>query len=177
MKQTSFAEIISLAERAGPLLLAGAADAVGQAAVRVQATAQKKFGVYQPQVGPFPAWQPLAESTVAEKLRAGAEGDDPLIGHYQGPHEYLSGNNIFDAKGQQNEAWPTSLRRSIEIARHNPLLAEVGTNDPIGLYQELGTSRIPPRPFMRPAGYEEGQELERDMAGVVVAVFFEGGGP
>ena len=60
--------------------------------------------------------------------------------------------------------------RLVEIAKHNPLLAEVGTNDPVGLYQELGTATIPPRPFMRPAGYEEGKELEKALAAALVAL-------
>lgn len=164
MRQTSWSNVVALARGASPALLAGVSEAIAKTAVQVQATAQRKFGIYQPAEGPFNAWQQLAASTVAAKARAGAEGDDPLIGHYAG--------------ASQNSQWPTPLRRSIEIAEHNPLLAEVGTNDPIGLYQELGTATIPPRPFMRPAGYEVAPEFKTEVAAVVVAVFFEtGGGP
>jgi hypothetical protein len=31
----------------------------------------------------------------------------------------------------------------------------VGTNDPKGIWQELGTSRIPPRPWLRRAAVAE----------------------
>jgi HK97 gp10 family phage protein len=31
------------------------------------------------------------------------------------------------------------------------IAVEAGTDDPTGIYQEFGTSRMPPHPFMRPA--------------------------
>lgn len=33
---------------------------------------------------------------------------------------------------------------------HGPFV-DFGTNDPVGIYQEFGTSKMPPHPFMRPA--------------------------
>lgn len=157
----SFADFVKWAGDSGALLTAEAIKVVSKTAVRVQARAMSKIGTYQPAVGPFNAWQQLAPSTLAAKRRAGATGDDPLIGYY--------------APGHQNSVWPVALRASIEIKRHDPLTAEVGTNDPLGPWQELGTARgIPPRPFMRPAGYEEAPKLKTDMEAVIRTVLFGG---
>jgi len=113
-------------------------EAVAKGAVKVQSTAKAKFGVYQPGVGGFPAWPQLAESTIKQKERAGG-GEDPLIGHYV----HKKGGR---AGGQ--------LRNSI-LVKVGEMEAAVGTNDKVGEYQEFGTSRIPPRPFLRPALYQE----------------------
>lgn len=157
MRNTSFSKMISWAGATAPKLAAAAAPVVATTAVKVQARAMNKIGHYQPAVGPFNAWQTLAPVTLAQKQRAGAAGDDPLIGYYPA--------------GSANEVWPVALRASIEIAQHTPLVAEVGTNDPIGPWQEFGTSRgIPPRPFMRPSGYEEAQDFKRAMEAVILAV-------
>ena len=91
----------------------------------IEETAKEELGVYQPAVGPFEAWSPLAESTKADRARAGYAEDEPLL---------RSG----------------SLRNSIE-SEVIGLAAIVGTKSEIGLWQEVGTDRIPPRPFIGPA--------------------------
>ncbi len=74
----------------------------------------------------LPEWPPLAASTVAEKERLGYVGHvsetDPLLrtGH---------------------------LRESIEVSIDG-LTGVLGSTEPVALWQELGTSRIPPRPFL-----------------------------
>ena len=114
-------------------------EAVAVSAVKVQSTAVKKFGTYQPGVGGFPAWAPLAESTIEQKAKAGG-GEDPLIGHY-----------VHKTGGGAGGSFVIQFRF---ITRD--LWASIGTNDPVGVYQEYGTSRgIPPRPFLQPALYEE----------------------
>lgn len=91
----------------------------------IEETAKEEIGVYQPAYGPFDAWAPLAESTKADRVRRGYAEDDPLL-----------------RTGK--------LRDSIEseVVR---LAAIIGTKSDIGLWQEVGTSHIPPRPFIGPA--------------------------
>ncbi|MCG7388749.1 hypothetical protein [Pantoea sp. ACRSB] len=91
----------------------------------IEETAKEELGVYQPAVGPFEAWSPLTESTKADRARAGYAEDEPLL---------RSGG----------------LRESIE-SEVTGLAAIVGTKSEIGLWLEVGTDRIPPRPFIGPA--------------------------
>lgn len=91
----------------------------------IEETAKEEIGVYQPAYGPFDAWAPLAESTKAERVRLGYSEDEPLL---------RSGE----------------LRDSIQ-SEVMGLAAIVGTKKEIGLWLEVGTDRIPPRPFIGPA--------------------------
>lgn len=91
----------------------------------IEETAKEEIGVYQPAVGPFEAWSPLAESTKADRVRSGYTEDDPLL---------RSGD----------------LKNSLE-SEVVGLAAIVGTKSEIGLWHEVGTDRIPPRPFIGPA--------------------------
>lgn len=137
-KINSLTELARQLENHSFLFQENARLAVAQSAVKVQSTAKSKFGVYQPGVGGFPAWQGLAESTIQQKERAGGS-EDPLIGHYI--HKTGGG-----AGGE--------LRNSV-LAKIDGLSAVVGTNNKVGTYQEMGTRHIPPRPFLRPALYQE----------------------
>ncbi|GIM47036.1 hypothetical protein DNHGIG_25850 [Collibacillus ludicampi] len=119
---------------------------------KVQQTAVSKFGQYQPAVGPFPAWAVLSQQTIRQKLRAGAPGDDPLIGHYAGK--------------RKNSVYPTILRNSIQ-AQVKGLVGYVGTNNPVGEWQEFGTRHIPPRPFLRPALYQEQEFIKEQFKGAL----------
>jgi HK97 gp10 family phage protein len=79
----------------------------------------------------LPLWPPLRPATVADKARRGYVGrisaTDPL---------YREG----------------SLRESIAMDADPAALAViVGSNDRVGAYQEIGTSKMPPRPFLMPA--------------------------
>lgn len=91
----------------------------------IEETAKEEIGVYQPAYGPFDAWAPLAESTKADRVRQGYSEDEPLL---------RSGE----------------LRESIQ-SEIVGLAAIVGTKSEIGLWQEVGTEHIPPRPFIGPA--------------------------
>ena len=91
----------------------------------IEEMAKEEIGVYQPAYGPFDAWGPLAESTKADRVRQGYSEDEPLL---------RSGE----------------LRDSIE-SEVVGLAAIVGIKSDIGLWQEVGTERIPPRPIIGPA--------------------------
>ena len=69
-------------------------------------------------------WPALAESTIKEKAAAGYAVPAPLL-----------------REGEMRD----SIRHEVD-----PILLElvVGSNDKTALFQELGTVRIPPRPFL-----------------------------
>jgi hypothetical protein len=79
----------------------------------------------------MPGWPALAPSTVAEKERLGYTGrlspTDPLL-----------------RTGEMRE----SISASVDAAT---LTGVVGSTDPVAIFQELGTERIPPRPFLSTA--------------------------
>jgi HK97 gp10 family phage protein len=88
----------------------------------VEKRAKEKIGEYQEQAGPFVAWQELADSTVADRERKGYPGDEPLL-----------------RTGDMRD----SIEHSVADGE-----AHVGSNSDIALYQELGTSKMPPRSFL-----------------------------
>lgn len=92
-------------------------------------------------------WTQLKASTQRQRVSLGFSANEPLL---------RSGE----------------LQRSIEHQIHGHD-GYVGTNDPIAIYQECGTSRIPPRPFMGGALAHNEHKLE-DLWGVVVAASFGG---
>lgn len=84
--------------------------------------AKGEFGTYQQGAGPFGDWPELAPATKEDRLRKGFTENDPLL---------RSGD----------------LRDSMQREVHD-FDAVVGSTDPVMLYQELGTTRIPPRPVL-----------------------------
>ncbi len=77
----------------------------------------------------LPQWKPLAESTVGEKRRLG------YVGHVSATDPLLR---------------TAHLRESIKVSVQLHEVA-VGSEEKIALWQEMGTRRIPARPFMGPA--------------------------
>jgi len=81
----------------------------------------------------LPQWPPLAESTIAEKQRLGYTGQvsatDPLLrtGELRGSIESDAERTATGVEGV------------------------VGSNSKVALYQEMGTAKIPPRPFLATA--------------------------
>lgn len=137
--------------------------AVKKGALKVRDDAVKKFGTLQPAVGPFPAWEPLKPETIAQK---GASGDgNPLIGSYG---EYIKGKRQKVARKSSSSAYPAPLRNTIEIDCDN-LNAVIGSKDPLGPIHEYGAAGtgkghngiIPPRPFLRPALYENLENIQK----------------
>jgi len=104
-----------------------------RAARLLQRRAKAKFGVYQPEAGPFVAWAELAESTKAERSRLGFSENEPLL-----------------RRGDLRD----SIERQVEIDE-----AQVGSNDDRMVWQELGTARIPPRSVLGSTGIESADEV------------------
>ena len=107
--------------------------ALERAAVIVEKEAKASVGTYQDEAGPFAAWAELADSTKADRLRQGFSENDP---------ELRTGE----------------MRDSIE---HTVIMdgfsgeAHVGSDDEILEYQELGTSKMPPRSILGGALFRE----------------------
>lgn len=159
MRRVTPAQMAAIFAIAPARIEAAAKTVLTKGAVKVRDEAVKKFGTYQPAVGPYEAWQLLTIATVNRKMDyGGAEGPDPLIGHY--------------GSDERNSIWPAHLRNTIEW-KVDGLTAQVGTNDPIGPWQEFGTSRgIPPRPFLRPALWENQSFIRSEMrVGIAEAMF------
>lgn len=105
-----------------------------RAAAIIEREAKREFGVYQPQTGPFPAWEELAESTKADRVAKGFTEDDPLR-----------------RTGE--------LRDSVSREVHG-LDAVVGSTSDLMIYHEFGTSRMPARPVFGPAAFRHRREIE-----------------
>ena len=97
-------------------------DTMQRACEAVQKRAQHYIGSYHGAAGPFAAWEKLAPSTVEDRVRHGYAPDQPLL-----REGTLRASIEYTIKG--NQGW-------------------VGSNLDIAVFQELGTSRIPPRPFL-----------------------------
>ena len=111
-------------------------------ATHIADDAKARIGEYQDGVGPYPAWRNLADSTVQDRISKGFTPDDPLL-----------------RTGE--------LRDSIQVVADGSTAGAV-SDDPVAVYQEMGTVRIPPRPFLGPAGFTSKQGIER----VVSAILF-----
>lgn len=103
-------------------------DMIGAA---VKTEVEKEIGEYQGSIGPFPATAPLADATLERKGRDNlGKGGDP--------------NTPLYATGKFHD----SIGTAKDI---NSLSVEIGTDVEYIIEQELGTSRIPPRPVFGPA--------------------------
>src|SRR5882724_7536891 len=90
------------------------------------------------------AWPPLAESTIMDKAAHGFKTPAPLL---------RTG----------------TLRDSIEYTVHGNQ-GWVGSDNPVAVFQELGTSRIPPRSFLVSAAISSEDKIHRMVGASAVAV-------
>jgi phage gpG-like protein len=149
-KISSLNVLISKLSKAEFQLKENLVKAVAHSTAKVQATAKSKFGHYQPAVGGFPAWKLLTLQTILEKINRGMNDANPLIGAY-GKHVFQHAN-----LATSRTAYPVALRDSI-LVKNFGLVGVVGTNNPLARHHEFGAPRanIPPRPFIRPALFQE----------------------
>jgi HK97 gp10 family phage protein len=113
----------------------------------IETTAKDKLGYYQEAVGPYPAWEQLSDRTLAEHAALGV-GDSPLV---------LTGGLYASIEHQVNDTE-----------------AVIGTKSEIGLYQEIGTDKIPPRPFMGPSLLENEEKIKKIMGDHLVTAIIGG---
>lgn len=94
----------------------------------LQKKVKEKYGEYQPQAGEFVAWAELAESTKQDRERQGYPEDEPLL-----------------RTGEVRDSVKRLVRDSEGF---------VGSDNDIAVYEELGTSKMPPRSTFGSAGVE-----------------------
>jgi HK97 gp10 family phage protein len=145
---------VSLADFATHMLTAVVAmkhaehKALKKAALLIEREAKSEIGAYQPQVGPFPEWAPLADSTEAQKAAKGYPSGAPLL-----------------ATGKMRD----NITHEID-----GLDAVIGSPDDIAVFHEFGTSKMPPRPIFGPAAYKNLEKLHLIIGTEVVAGIIEG---
>lgn len=116
-----------------------------KAGALIEAEARKKIGLENE------GWAPLAPSTIERKTAAGHVGR-------------ISATDPLFATGE--------LRASLSHEVKDRAVY-IGTPDHVGVYQEIGTSRIPPRPFLSAAAHEHGAQAAK-LAGHEVALAVAG---
>jgi HK97 gp10 family phage protein len=114
----------------------------------VEKKAVEKIGEYQEEVGPFPAWTPLAPATIDDRIAKGFSPDEPLL-----------------RTGEMRD----SIKHEVD-----GLEAIIGSQSPIAAYQEFGTEKIPPRPFIGPAAFESKKQIEA-ILGIAIVTAIAGG--
>lgn len=115
----------------------------------VQREAKREIGHYQDQAGQFVAWAGLADSTLADKDRKGYGTPDPLL-----------------RTGDMRD----SIERRVEQSGFLGVTeGAVGSDSDIAVYQELGTSKMPPRSFLGGAAFRKAEEVAEVLGSGVVA--------
>lgn len=117
-----------------------ALDLIG---AKIAADARAKIGTYQRATNGFVRWAPLAQSTEAEKRRLGYPTGAPLLRD-------------------------GTLRASIQHEMLSSTEVIVGSKSDIAAYQEFGTSRIPPRPFIGPAAMQNAKLIQQVLGAAVI---------
>ncbi|HEX3350111.1 MAG TPA: hypothetical protein VHS58_18635 [Acetobacteraceae bacterium] len=72
--------------------------------------------------------------------------------------------HAHDAPWERTGALHASIGSDADTSR-----AVIGSSDPVAVYQELGTARVPPRPFLAPVGAEHGAAAADAVGAAVVA--------
>lgn len=122
-----------------------------KAAKLVEKTAKSEIGHLQPEVGPFPEWAELADSTKEEKARLGYFFNDDY--------------NPLLRTGELQESYTHEVKG---------LEAVIGSKSDIAVYHEFGTPKMPPRPVLGPAAFRNKEKI-RAIIGVAAVSGLLGG--
>jgi HK97 gp10 family phage protein len=141
MRELSMLDMVTRLAAAEVAVHVGAHAALERVATRVEQTAKAELGVYQPATGPFPEWAELADSTKADRVAKGFTENDPLL---------------------RTGALRDSISHEVE-----GLTATIGSTSDIAEYQEFGTSKMPPRPFLGPALERNHEAMLAELGGAV----------
>lgn len=128
---TQMASIFTKAALAMPM---ASREAIEKAADMVLVQIRSEPGEYQTGSGPFASWAPLAASTLDDKARKGWPSPSPEL-----------------RSGELRDSYEKTI-----VSNHE---AAVGSNSDIAVYQELGTSKMPPRSIIGLAGAKKEHEI------------------
>lgn len=149
-----FAEHLTKAATVELIAINKALDVAGKA---VKAQARHYIGHLQDDLGGKSvggAWDELADSTKADKQRKVDNGDLAL-----------TLNADFNPL-MRTGALYRSIDYTVNMAR---LEVVIGSTDPIAAYQEFGTDKIPPRPFIGRAAYALAPKIAAIFGAAVVS--------
>ena len=130
--------------------LVAAKDGVKAAVELLDKAAKAEIGTYQEASGPFGAWPELADSTKEDRLRKGFTENDPL----------LRSGDLRESIHHEAEDWEGT----------------VGSDSDVMVWQEFGTSKMPPRPVLGIALYDNLDKIQ-DMIGHAAVSGFVGASP
>lgn len=153
MPDLNIAEFVLHLERAVFNLAHEEHEAMERACKVVEKEAKAEIGTYQSAAGPFPAWAPLSDATLDGFYHQGGFW-------VQGKEDagYAPPDNPLLREGTMRD----SIQHKVE-GHFAGSQGVVGTNDPVAVYQELGTPNatypIPPRSFLGRAAYVKAHEV------------------
>lgn len=111
-------------------------------AERIEKTAKDEIGHYQAAIGPFEAWDPLADSTEADKANKGYPANAPL-----------------ERTGQFRDTFKSEVEDFVAV---------IGSTDERAPWFEFGTAKMPPRPILGPAVIINEKFIKRKIGQAVV---------
>lgn len=129
----------------GPAMALALHDGLERIGRRLEAEMHNKFGEYQTASGPFGEWAPLTAATENRKAALGQPADSPLV-----------------ATGEMKNSTGYDVGL-LELV--------VGVRDPKMVWHEFGTERIPPRPVVGPAVYENLDTIQRLVGAAALSGF------
>lgn len=151
MRLREFDNALSFAEHLIKIEFAMAAvmhKSLGHVLTVLEEDMRKQIGEYQGSAGSYPAWASLADSTEEEKGRLGYPLNAPLLreGDLQKSFQH-------DQDGNEGI---------------------VGSTDPVMVYHEFGTVKMPPRPVVGPALYRNRDKIEHLLGHAMVEAIIGG---
>lgn len=126
-----------------------------EAARLVKEDAREQIGNYQPQVGNYLEWAPLAESTLDQKYRRGLS-----------PQGEMDADAPLYMDGDLKKSFRSTLVSYEEII--------IGSTDPNMEWHEFGTSKMPPRSVLGPALLKHIKEIQALSAAAAVSAIIVG---
>ena len=139
------------------LMLIEQHDGLEAAARVVEKEAKGLVGEYHGAAGPFVGWAELADETKDERVDQGYPENEPLLrsGLLRDSIEHVA--EVFEAQVGVPD-------REVQ----HPYRAKPENIGDIAVYQELGTSGIPPRSFLGMAAVHKGPEVAEILGAAVV---------
>lgn len=125
----------------------------------VQREAKRSLGTYHEAVGPFDKWAPLADSTQERREKMGLPPNKPLLATHE-----LRDHILTEAHGNRAAVGVPSVIVG-DGTKENPS-RDIGM---VAAVMELGSAKVPPRPFLGRAAFVKARDSARVAAVVVGA--------